>query len=250
MTEGISLEELQLAARNHGMPLEALRHEITPRGPALPARPLRHPGRRPGRLAADASAAGPSGRSSSRSRTCARRDAVTVPVTMECAGNGRARLEPRPVSQPWLVEAVGTAEWTGTPLAPLLAEAGLLDDARRGRVHRPRPRRRGRRRAGLRAQPAARRRAARRRAAGLRDERRAAAAPARLPAAARRPRLVRHDRASSGSTAITVARPSRSTATSRPTAYRMRQRSGRAGHAGHADRAALADRARPASRTS
>ena len=29
---GISREELQLAARNHGMPLEALRHEITPVG--------------------------------------------------------------------------------------------------------------------------------------------------------------------------------------------------------------------------
>src|SRR3954451_20077542 len=53
------------------------------------------------------------------------RDAVTAPVTMECAGNGRARLEPRPVSQPWLTEAVGTAAWTGTPLAPLLREAGL-----------------------------------------------------------------------------------------------------------------------------
>ena len=49
----------------------------------------------------------------------------TVVVTLECAGNGRARLAPRPVSQPWLTEAVGTAEWTGTPLAPLLAEAGL-----------------------------------------------------------------------------------------------------------------------------
>ena len=48
---------------------------------------------------------------------------------MECAGNGRARLEPRPVSQPWLVEAVGTAEWTGTPLRLLLEEAELLDDA-------------------------------------------------------------------------------------------------------------------------
>ena len=30
--EGISLEELQLAARNHGMPLEALRFPITPVG--------------------------------------------------------------------------------------------------------------------------------------------------------------------------------------------------------------------------
>jgi DMSO/TMAO reductase YedYZ molybdopterin-dependent catalytic subunit len=44
---------------------------------------------------------------------------------MECAGNGRARLEPRAVSQPWLLEAVGTARWGGTPLAPLLEEAGV-----------------------------------------------------------------------------------------------------------------------------
>jgi DMSO/TMAO reductase YedYZ molybdopterin-dependent catalytic subunit len=54
---------------------------------------------------------------------------VTLPVTLECAGNGRARLHPRPVSQPWLTEAVGTAEWTGTPLAPLLHEAGVAPDA-------------------------------------------------------------------------------------------------------------------------
>ena len=32
MAEGISVEELQLAARNHGMPLEALRWDITPVG--------------------------------------------------------------------------------------------------------------------------------------------------------------------------------------------------------------------------
>jgi sulfane dehydrogenase subunit SoxC len=57
------------------------------------------------------------------------RPRVTRRVTLECAGNGRARLDPRPVSQPWLQEAVGTAEWTGTPLAPLLREAGVLDDA-------------------------------------------------------------------------------------------------------------------------
>ena len=57
------------------------------------------------------------------------RDQVTHTVTMECAGNGRARLSPRPVSQPWLDEAVGTAEWTGTPLALLLAEAGILTGA-------------------------------------------------------------------------------------------------------------------------
>jgi DMSO/TMAO reductase YedYZ molybdopterin-dependent catalytic subunit len=48
---------------------------------------------------------------------------------MECAGNGRARLEPRPASQPWLLEAVGTASWRGVGLAELLAEAGPRDGA-------------------------------------------------------------------------------------------------------------------------
>jgi sulfane dehydrogenase subunit SoxC len=58
-----------------------------------------------------------------------RRPAEELAVTMECAGNGRARLEPRPVSQPWLLEAVGTARWRGTPLRPLLEEAGLDEGA-------------------------------------------------------------------------------------------------------------------------
>jgi DMSO/TMAO reductase YedYZ molybdopterin-dependent catalytic subunit len=124
----ITLEELRLAARNHGMPLEALRHEITPLGlhyllihydiPAVdPATwQLELGGRveRPLSLSLDELRARP---------------ALSLPVTMECAGNGRARMEPRPLSQPWLVEAVGTAEWGGTPLAPLLEEAGLADDA-------------------------------------------------------------------------------------------------------------------------
>jgi len=57
------------------------------------------------------------------------RPAVTAAVTMECAGNGRARLLPRPVSQPWLHEAVGTMRWTGTSLAPLLHAAGVCDQA-------------------------------------------------------------------------------------------------------------------------
>jgi DMSO/TMAO reductase YedYZ molybdopterin-dependent catalytic subunit len=48
---------------------------------------------------------------------------------MECAGNGRALLEPRPLSQPWLTEAVGTARWRGVPLDALLKEAGPTPDA-------------------------------------------------------------------------------------------------------------------------
>ena len=54
---------------------------------------------------------------------------VTVPVTLECAGNGRTLYERRPESQPWIREAVGTAEWTGVPVAELLERAGLGDDA-------------------------------------------------------------------------------------------------------------------------
>ena len=61
-------------------------------------------------------------------------------VMMECAGSGRAHLVPRPVSAPWHDEAIGCAEWTGTPLRGVLEEAGLLDDAVELRVHRPGPR--------------------------------------------------------------------------------------------------------------
>jgi len=50
-------------------------------------------------------------------------------VTMECAGNGRALLDPRPLSQPWLHEAVGTAEWAGAALADVLDEVGVGADA-------------------------------------------------------------------------------------------------------------------------
>jgi DMSO/TMAO reductase YedYZ molybdopterin-dependent catalytic subunit len=121
-------EELQLAGRNRGMPLEALRHDVTPTGlhyllvhwdiPEIDPTSwrLRVGGlvRRPFELTLDALRARPS---------------RTVRVTLECAGNGRARLTPRPVSQPWLNEAIGTAEWTGTPLAAVLAEAGLADEA-------------------------------------------------------------------------------------------------------------------------
>lgn len=127
-TDEITLEELQLAARNHGMPLEALRYDVTPIGMHYllthfdipqadgPAWLVSIGGRvrRPLIISMDDVRARP---------------AITMPVTMECAGNGRARLHPRPLSQPWLAEAIGTAEWTGTPLRPLLEEASVEDDA-------------------------------------------------------------------------------------------------------------------------
>ena len=55
--------------------------------------------------------------------------AVTRPVTLECAGNGRAGVSPRSFSMPWAYEAVGTSVWTGTPLAPLIARACPAADA-------------------------------------------------------------------------------------------------------------------------
>ena len=57
------------------------------------------------------------------------RPALELTATMECAGNGRARLEPHVVSQPWLLEAVGTGRWKGTPLRSLLEEAGVGNGA-------------------------------------------------------------------------------------------------------------------------
>jgi sulfane dehydrogenase subunit SoxC len=124
----ITRDELQLAARNHGMPLEALRYDVTPTGlhyllihydiPALDPATWR--------LRVDGVVDRPL---EFTLHDLMERPQVTTAVTMECAGNGRTRLSPRAVSQPWIHEAVGTAQWTGTPLAGVLAEAGITDGA-------------------------------------------------------------------------------------------------------------------------
>src|SRR5437762_9968569 len=90
-------EEVELATRNHGLPLEALRYDVTPPGlhyllthydiPYVPDDtpwPLSVGGRirRPLQLDMADLRAYPQ---------------VTTRVTMECAGNGRALLTPRPV---------------------------------------------------------------------------------------------------------------------------------------------------------
>ncbi len=125
---GITQDELRLATRNHGMPLEALRWDVTPVGLhyllihydvplVVPSSfRLRVGGavERPLELTLDDLRA---------------REPVDVVATFECAGNGRALLDPRPVSQPWLSEAVGTARWRGVPLAALLEGAGPSADA-------------------------------------------------------------------------------------------------------------------------
>jgi DMSO/TMAO reductase YedYZ molybdopterin-dependent catalytic subunit len=51
-------------------------------------------------------------------------------VTLECAGNGRAFLEPKVGGEQWALGAVSTALWTGIPLAEILDRAGPLAAAR------------------------------------------------------------------------------------------------------------------------
>jgi len=119
----ISMEELQLAARNHSMPLEALRYDVTPVGLHYLLTHFDIPEVDPGAWRLDVGG-------SVRKRLAFRLDdlkampKVSAQVLLECAGNGRALHSPRPISQPWLYEAVGNAEWTGTPLRDFLKLIG------------------------------------------------------------------------------------------------------------------------------
>ena len=124
----VSLDELQLAVRNHSLPLEALRYPITPIGLHYLLIHFDIPRVDPSewRLVVGGHVRAPL---TLTLDDLQRRPSLTRAVTMECAGNGRANLSPRPLSQPWLFEAVGTAEWTGTSLRPLLEAAGPLDGA-------------------------------------------------------------------------------------------------------------------------
>jgi DMSO/TMAO reductase YedYZ molybdopterin-dependent catalytic subunit len=126
--QGFTTEELALAARNRGMPLEALRYDLTPTGLHYLLVHFDIPPVDP--EAWRLTVGGVVERELSLSLAELRaRPATTLAVTLECAGNGRTLLEPRAVSQPWREEAIGTAEWTGTPLVDLLAEANPTGDA-------------------------------------------------------------------------------------------------------------------------
>ena len=122
--QGISEIELALATRNRGMPLEALTHDVTPVGLHYLLIhfdiPVVDPGSWRLRIGGNVKRLLELSMDDIRNRPT-----KTLPVTLECAGNGRARLDPRPISQPWLDEAIGTALWTGTPLAAILEDAGI-----------------------------------------------------------------------------------------------------------------------------
>ncbi|WP_328399459.1 sulfite oxidase [Nocardia sp. NBC_00403] len=126
--EGVRFDELALATRNHGMPLEGMRYDLTPIGmhyllihfdiPEVDASTWRL--RVTGSVERELELSVEDIRS---------RPATTTPVTLECAGNGRTAMDPRNVSQPWGLEAIGTASWTGTPLRGILDECGVRDGA-------------------------------------------------------------------------------------------------------------------------
>jgi len=120
--------ELALAFRNHGMIAELLRSDITPLGAhyllvhfAVPP------------LSAEGYSIAIGGQVQNPFRISLAelqgRGTITQAVTMECAGTGRRSLQPRPVYVPWDKEAIGTYQWTGTPLRPLLEQAGLASNA-------------------------------------------------------------------------------------------------------------------------
>jgi DMSO/TMAO reductase YedYZ molybdopterin-dependent catalytic subunit len=123
-----SHEETRLAFRNHGMHFEFLDQPITPVASHFQLIHFDIP-----QLRADGYSFTIGGRVA-RPRTIKladlkKRPTVHQPSVMECAGNGRSFAHPRAIYVPWFSEALGAFEYTGTPLRPLLEEAGLLDDA-------------------------------------------------------------------------------------------------------------------------
>ena len=121
-------EELALAARNRGMPLEALRHDVTPPGLHYLLIHFDIPDADEGawKLSIEGLVGKPCALSVSELKAL---PSKTVRVTMECAGNGRGQLSPRYPSVPWLEEGVSTADWTGVPLQEILEKASLSSKA-------------------------------------------------------------------------------------------------------------------------
>jgi sulfane dehydrogenase subunit SoxC len=125
----VSYEEVTLAFRCHGMHLEALRLPITPLGQHFVLIHFDVP-----YFAATDDYAFTIGGRVRNPMTVTlgqlkARPNVLQPTIMECAGVGRSSAHPRAIYVPWQYEPMGVYEYRGTPLKPLLEEAGLLDDA-------------------------------------------------------------------------------------------------------------------------
>jgi len=120
--------EVALANRNSGILLETLCHDVTPVGLHYLLNHFDVPYVAEG--AWQVEVCGRVRRPLSLSlQDIAGLPARTLRVTLECAGNGRTLMTPRYQSMPWACEAVGTADWTGTPVRHVLDRAGLVEDA-------------------------------------------------------------------------------------------------------------------------
>ncbi len=122
-------EEVALANRNSGILLETLRHDVTPLGMHYLLNHFDVP------FVPDVSDWMVAVSGAVQSPLTIGLDAIkalpqrTLRVTLECAGNGRSNMAPRWPSMPWMEGAVGTSDWTGTPLRYVLERAGLKSEA-------------------------------------------------------------------------------------------------------------------------
>ena len=118
---GAALRVVSTEPFNAETPLEALRGELPPTELHFVRSHFAFPDH-PGVLAVDGGVEDPLRLTLDDLR---RRPARTLAVTIECAGNGRAFLDPPVPGEPWRLGAVGTAEWTGVPLGALLDEVRI-----------------------------------------------------------------------------------------------------------------------------
>ncbi len=126
--EDFARDEVRLAHRNHGTALELMRHDLTPLGMHYLLIHFDVPYLAPDTFQLTIGGEVDKNLSLSLADLKARPQ-KDVTVTLECAGNGRAGHAERSRSMPWHHEAVGTAKWSGTPLADVLEEAGITDKA-------------------------------------------------------------------------------------------------------------------------
>lgn len=126
---GFEPEEVGLALQNVSLPLEALRYDVTPVGmhytlshfdvPALDEVSFRL--EVTGKVASALSIS---------LKQLKEIPAITLRVTLECAGNGRAGMSPRYPSMPWTQGAASTADWTGVPLKTILQSVAFSGGTR------------------------------------------------------------------------------------------------------------------------
>ena len=124
----MSYEETRLAFRCHGFHLEMLDRHITPLGSHFQLIHFDIP-----RLSSSGYSVTIGGRVGTPLTLTLddlrKRRQVKQASILECAGTGRSYAHPRAIYVPWFNEDIGNYEYTGTPLGPILEEAGLSPDA-------------------------------------------------------------------------------------------------------------------------